>query len=248
MKDFTTSQENGNADVMDKVEDWEIYQPKPKPKPTGWPADVERPNPHFLPVCRQTKRLLLDRWRDNHLTAKEAIKAARPDGAIAVVPSTAFGYVIDIDEGHGLLPVCDWLEERGVTFEVFPSKTDERFHVWCYSPGLARGNEYHKFGDIRSSNGYLILWELKSWAAKWDAVCRSKPAAMTGEDANAFLAAFPPAKAKQGNGYVEGNRNNKLNEVVYRKGIRGDAVAAIRAERKAKAAGLDATEAEELTG
>jgi len=24
MKDFTTSQENGNADVMDKVEDWEI--------------------------------------------------------------------------------------------------------------------------------------------------------------------------------------------------------------------------------
>lgn len=121
----------------------------------------ELPESHLV-LCgyKGKRKAAYPGWDKRRPTSNEAIHHAEKN-LIGIIPTSIHYTVLDVDEGNPLELA------RGLRPDYFtPSGTRGRGHLWFYDdearPNSAwklrgqSGNEWA--GEIRSGNGYLILW------------------------------------------------------------------------------------------
>ena len=126
---------------------------------------AEFPDAHYL-LCRADNKAPARPWKEFRPCGEDMARHLQQGGLIGVVPATIqYGYtVVDVDEG---LPAA--LALAYPPAYVFPSGRPGRAHLW-YIDEQSRPNSNWRWtgeyggarhtlsGEIRSGNGYVILW------------------------------------------------------------------------------------------
>ena len=150
-------------------------------------------------------------WRDYRPDYNDVHFHIVGSGLVGLIPASLGLCCIDIDEGSydGIMKYC---EGYGVPHRLVKTKGKGGYHVWVRTErGFKRDN--YKWsaksasGDIRSGNGYAILWDA---AVVWDLYLDLDDHPGVGDE---FFKAFVPVS---GTGdWEKGNRNNTLSRAVF---------------------------------
>ena len=198
---------------------------------------------HFV-LCKKSKAAITPRWQDQPPTLKEVLKHVDAGGMLGFIPGRSNILVIDIDkfpnENLDAIPLI----ERLHLDPIVTIKTRRGLHLYFKLADRKRklGNRTWSVdgfsGEIRADRGYVIAWSPPQLVAALDRLAAATPTADS---------LFP----KGGRGHkgvhpantftVPGNRNNALNELIFRKAALGQIV--FNEERAtAIASGLEAVE------
>ena len=191
--------------------------------------------PAQLVLCRQDKSPLQGGWNKRWPTADEAEAHVVSGGRLGIVPGSIDCMVIDIDkfDDDTIEPIFDAIKEP-LMYE-----SPKGYHIWVRIPRdrATITNKAWKLdngsGDIRGDNGYVVLWceqhELKEW--------RLGKAVINDPDEVLALVGLG----------IEGNRNNRLNQKVYKAAVQGNQEAIDEAIEEATLDGLEQDEIEATT-
>ena len=145
------------------------------------------------------------KWKDAKPSLDELLQH---DGYIGFWPVSLGLLVVDVDEG-GERAVKAVSERLGAPLAI--AKTRKGYHLFYTAPeGEIRNKKWELdcgSGDIRGSNGYVILWDATATLDAFNQSAQADPP---------DLELLPKVKKKKtDDGYFEGNRNNQLNEDVF---------------------------------
>ena len=191
---------------------------------------------HFV-LCQPNKRAITPRWQDQRPTLKAVLKHFDAQGMLGFIPGRSDLLVIDIDKFPEDVVDAAPLSERLAVTPLATVKTRRGVHLYFRLADRKRkvGNRNWSIdgfaGEIRADNGYVITWSIPQLADALDRLAAATSTAPT---------VFPkPSKA--GAELAPGNRNNSLNELIFRKAALGQIV--FNEERAtAIASGLEAVE------
>ena len=116
---------------------------------------------HFVLVWPD-KRPITEGWQKTGLDFSNVKRHAEGGGLVGVIPASLKCFVVDIDEGgeNGVEVVRDVL---GEPVGVIATQRPGGFHAWYRAPADKIGNRKWKLdgaaGDIRGSNGFVVLWD-----------------------------------------------------------------------------------------
>ena len=117
---------------------------------------------HFV-LCHGDKRPLSREWQKKRPGCSEVKAHAEAGGLVGVIPASLGCVVVDVDEG-GQGGVDAVVGACGVPLTVTGTRSGGH-HVWYRSEGGEVGNRKWVLdapscgGDIRGSNGFVVLWD-----------------------------------------------------------------------------------------
>ena len=171
---------------------------------------------HFV-LCRakdegakKAKSAIAARWQSQAAALKSALAHHAAGGLLGFVPGKSGLWILDVDNSQDVDAIRAGLGELAAqSLTIVPSKRGA--HVYFKKIGGEVRNRQWALnglaGDVRGDRGYCISWDLDRLAAALDKLPTATPT---------DVALFPkPGKA--GPELVEGNRNNALNELIFRK-------------------------------
>ena len=191
---------------------------------------------HFV-LCKPSKRAITPGWQKVRPTLKAVLKHASADGMLGFIPGRSNLLVVDIDHFPGdEVDAGPLINHLGVV-PLVTVETRRGLHLYFRLPDRPKplGNRTWAVdgfsGELRTDSGYAIAWSIPQLA---DALDRLDAATPTD------VALFPKG-GKAGPVPVPGNRNNALNELIFRK-AQGGQTEFGEQRATAIAAGLDVAE------
>ena len=201
---------------------------------------------HFV-LCRDDKRPIGTSWQKRRPELAAVEEHAASGGLVGVIPTSLDCVVVDVDEG-GTAGVEALRSVLGEPIATVGTRSGG-FHLWYPAPAGEIANRKwglpNAAGDIRGSNGFVVLWD--------------PPALVDGLAANCAAASPPSLHAlpkpsrngKRGPGAVRaakpGARNDTLNHEAFLAARRGGLDKAAFRDAAA-AAGLAPAEVEATLG
>ena len=185
---------------------------------------------------RKAKSAIAPRWQKQSASLEAVLKHRAAGGLLGFIPSKSGLWVADVDKFPGEAVDARPLVERIGAPPLVTVRTKRGLHLYYKAGEDPIGNRAWALdgfaGDVRGSAGYAICWELHKLAEALDLLPSAPPTA---------VALFPKPDKAAGPQLVEGNRNNELNTLIFRKAQAGQT--AFTEERAvAIASGLDAAE------
>ena len=174
-------------------------------------------------------------WQKNAPSLQHVLEHKQSGGALGFVPGVSGLWVLDVDNSQDVTAIKAGLGERGAQALAMVG-TKRGCHVYFKKNGSMVRNRQWAYGgfqgDVRGDRGYCIAWEPEALLDALDALEQAIPT----DDK-----LFPKPDKAAGPQLVEGNRNNELNTLIFRKAQAGQT--AFTEERAvAIASGLDAAE------
>ena len=187
---------------------------------------------HFV-LCTANKRPVSKQWEQSPPNLDEVIAWAGRGGLVGMIPGSIGAVVVDVDNAEAPAPPL------GVAVLQNATRRAGGRHFWYRAAeGEVRNKEW-LHGDVRGSNGFVVLWDVGAVAA-----------AVIGSD---FTMADPvdlellPERPRGAGSDVEqmraaanGARNSTLNRLAFARAQRGENMASLRTA--AIDAGLSVTE------
>ena len=129
----------------------------PAPAPGRLPASdahaaLHAAGGHFV-LCGSDKRALFEKWEQPPRPTLAAVLAHK--GRLGLIPASIGAVVVDVDLPGAEAVAVEALGEPPLRH---PSGKPERSHLWYRAPAGEVRNRDWRFGQIRGSNGYVILW------------------------------------------------------------------------------------------
>ena len=168
---------------------------------------------HFV-LCRANKAALETGWQKKAASLDSVLKHYESGGLLGFIPGRSGLWVLDVDQfpGEDKDP-GDLLASVSALATV---ATPRGLHAY-FKKASSNGNRAWAVGgysgDIRADHGYIILWEPHKLADALDLLPGATPTAVD----------LFPKPAKDRPALVEGNRNNALNGLIFRKAQEGQA-------------------------
>ena len=174
-------------------------------------------------------------WQKNAPSLQHVLEHKQSGGALGFIPGVSGLWVLDVDNSQDVTAIKAGLGERGAQALAMVG-TKRGCHVYFKKNGSMVRNRQWAYGgfqgDVRGDRGYCIAWEPDALLDALDALEQAIPT----DDK-----LFPKPDKAAGPQLVEGNRNNELNTLIFRKAQAGQT--AFTEERAvAIASGLDAAE------
>ena len=167
---------------------------------------------HFV-ICKPSKAAITPGWPDRKPTLKAVLKHASGDGLIGFIPGRSNLLVVDIDRfPNGQVDAGPLVKRLGVV-PLATVETRRGVHMYFRLADRPKplGNRTWAVdgfgGEIRADKGYCICWSIPQLVAALDRLPTATPTADS----------LFPKSGKAGAAPVEGNRNNALNELIFRK-------------------------------
>ena len=195
-------------------------------------------------LCRNNKKPLVLAWQKVRPALSEVVAHARAGGLVGAIPGSLGCFVVDVDNG-GSMGLAALREVLGAPITVTNTRRAGGHHAWYRAPADTVGNRLWQLsgaaGDIRGTNGYVVLWDAPQLA---DGLARGFDAA---QPADPTQLPRPTSTRQGGPAAVRhapvGARNETLNHEVFQDAMRG--VVDLAAYRDAgHAAGLPGDEVE----
>ena len=175
---------------------------------------------HFV-LCRakdegakKAKSAIAPRWQSQAADLKTVLAHHAAGGLLGFIPGKSALWILDVDNSRDVDAIRAGLGELAAqALTIVPSRRGA--HVYFKKNGGEIRNRQWALnglsGDVRGDRGYCIAWSLAALTGALDLVAGAIPTADS---------LFPkPAKAR--GKQVEGNRNNALNELIFRKAQAG---------------------------
>ena len=171
---------------------------------------------HFV-LCRakdegakKAKSAIAARWQSQAAALKSALAHHASGGLLGFIPGKSGLWILDVDNSQDVIAIRAGLGELAAqSLTIVPSKRGA--HVYFKKNGGEVRNRQWALnglsGDVRGDRGYVIAWDLGRLASALDRVLGVAPTADS----------LFPKSGKAGAAPVEGNRNNALNELIFRK-------------------------------
>ena len=191
---------------------------------------------HFV-LCKKSKAAITSGWQNKRPTLKAVLKHADSDGLLGFIPGRSNLLVVDIDHFPGDVVDAGPLIERLAVQPLLTVSTRRGLHLYFKIENRLNplGNRNWSMdgysGEIRGDRGYVICWSIPQLADALDRLAAATPTADS----------LFPKGGKAGPELVEGNRNNALNGLIFRKAQAGQTEFG-RERATALAAGLDVAE------
>ena len=195
---------------------------------------------HFV-LCRakdegakKAKSAIAPRWQSQAADLKTVLAHHAAGGLLGFIPGKSALWILDVDNSRDVDAIRAGLGELAAqALTIVPSRRGA--HVYFKKNGGEIRNRQWALnglsGDVRGDRGYCIAWSLAALTGALDLVAGAIPTADS---------LFPkPAKAR--GKQVEGNRNNALNELIFRKAQAGQ-TKFVEERATAIASGMGATE------
>ena len=175
---------------------------------------------HFV-LCRakdegakKAKSAIAARWQSQAAALKSALAHHAAGGLLGFIPGKSGLWILDVDNSQDVIAIRAGLGELAAqSLTIVPSKRGA--HVYFKKNGGEVRNRQWALnglsGDVRGDRGYVIAWDLGRLASALDRVLGVAPTADS----------LFPKPGKAGAAPVEGNRNNALNELIFRKAQTG---------------------------
>ena len=116
---------------------------------------------HFV-LAAADKRPIAREWQKMRPELAAVTAHAEAGELVGVIPASLGCFVVDVDEG-GASGVEALQEALGVPITVIATRREGGYHVWYRAPDSTVGNKLWTLngasGDIRGSNGFVILWD-----------------------------------------------------------------------------------------
>ena len=166
---------------------------------------------HFV-LCKPSKRAITPGWQKVRPTLKAVLKHASADGMLGFIPGRSNLLVVDIDHfPNGQVDAKPLIKRLGVS-PLLTVSSRRGLHLYFLLGDRPKdlGNRTWAVdgfsGEIRADKGYVICWSLPQLVDALDKLPTATPT---------DVALFPKG-GKAGPVPVPGNRNNTLNELIFR--------------------------------
>ena len=129
----------------------------PAPAPGRLPASdahaaLHAAGGHFV-LCNAAKRALFEKWEQPPRPSLAAVLSHK--GRLGLIPASIGAVVVDVDLPGAEAVAVEALGEPPLRH---PSGKPGRSHLWYRAPAGEVRNRDWRFGQIRGTNGYVILW------------------------------------------------------------------------------------------
>ena len=113
---------------------------------------------HLL-LCGADKRPIAKAWEQHPANLDAVIAHHHGGGLIGVIPASVNAVVVDVDDAEAPAPPLGTCVLQNAT------RREGGRHFWYPAPSGGANNHKWKHGDVRCSNGYVILWDVNSVVA-----------------------------------------------------------------------------------
>ena len=164
---------------------------------------------HFV-LCKKSKVAITPRWQATRPSLQAVLKHEKAGGMLGFIPGKSALWILDVDNSQDVDAIRAGLGELAAqALTIVPSRRGA--HVYFKKNGGEIRNRQWALnglaGDVRGDRGYCIAWDLDRLAAALDKLPTATPTADS----------LFPKSVKAGPIPVPGNRNNSLNELIFRK-------------------------------